>query len=156
MPIYILSTVNYITIQCQIWGQQLKALMIVSLKQLRKKLFLGSQSDVHRFYIIRPKSHGTCWTLAVTSFNNLLYTGIAEQVIAFCNDNLERQISKLYKKKNYNRSKYNMAEKDWSMRSSIDQKVRNHDHYQSIDCTCFVLSRQILHLSISRYSPSSC
>ncbi|KAJ6320615.1 hypothetical protein OIU78_015910, partial [Salix suchowensis] len=43
-------------------------------------------SDVNRLHIIEPKTHATHWTLAVTTFNNSLYTGIAEQMIAFCND----------------------------------------------------------------------
>lgn len=44
--------------------------------------------DVNGFYVIRPKTNGTLWTLPLARFNYFLHTGIAEQVIAFCNDNL--------------------------------------------------------------------
>lgn len=44
--------------------------------------------DVHRFYVIRPKTNGTLWTFPLARFNYFLHTGIAEQVVAFCNDNL--------------------------------------------------------------------
>jgi len=45
-------------------------------------------SDVNWLHIIMPKTHATHWTLAVTTFNNSLYAGIAEQMIALCNDSL--------------------------------------------------------------------
>lgn len=55
---------------------------------------VGFPSDVDRFDIIRPETGGTCWTLPVTHFNNSLYTGVAEQVVALCNHNLKEEKEK--------------------------------------------------------------
>ena len=51
--------------------------------------FSNLWSDVNRFYIISPKTHWTYWASAVTRLNNLLNAGIAEQMIAFCYNNLK-------------------------------------------------------------------
>lgn len=65
---------------------------IVGLIKKQKQSFLGFLSNVNGFDIIRPKTCRTRWTLAVTSFSDSLYTRVAEQVIAFCNDNLKKGI----------------------------------------------------------------
>jgi hypothetical protein len=47
-----------------------------------------SPSDINKPHVIMPKTHATYWTLAVTAFQNSLYTSVAEQMVAFCYDNL--------------------------------------------------------------------
>jgi len=58
-------------------------------QEAENKVFLSVLSDVNGFDVIRPETCGTCWALAVATFSNSLYTGVAEQVVAFCNNNLK-------------------------------------------------------------------
>lgn len=69
-------------------------------------------SDVNWLHIIMPKTHATHRTLAVTTFNNSLYAGIAEQMIAFCNDSLIR-------KQNYQNPYTIYLDKQWQKLSHI-------------------------------------
>ena len=48
-------------------------------------------SDINGLNIISTKACSTHRTLAVTTFGDFLYTRVAEEVVAFCNNNLKGQ-----------------------------------------------------------------
>lgn len=49
------------------------------------------KSEENLLDIIGPKTCTTSWTFAMLTLQDILYTGITEQVEALCNDNLKSQ-----------------------------------------------------------------